>query len=294
MATPRDIRRLAFQALYLLDARTDSYLATLPSLQLKDVSIDGKLVSDNERMLTGGFYAEVDLTYDAVIDVANPALKLYALVYDTDVEALHEGYTIRLGLRNTLQTQRGGEGRWRDVDWLTIDTDMIFRSDDATVTAPIARYFSYRPEYSPGGDHFYSRVMWAVSDALAAAGEVTWDFENEQLAQWRAGVTYQFSPALSWFADYSRVDAIPSSLFSWGFTYEITVKYQLAFRHIIDMEENQMRGIEAVLVRKLPRWRLAVFFAVDDIDDDKTVGVVLIPDGVKSSRLDRPFSGWLY
>src|SRR5438094_1059039 len=44
-----------------LDARTDSYLATLPSLQLKDVSIDGRLVNDNERMLTGGFYAEVDL-----------------------------------------------------------------------------------------------------------------------------------------------------------------------------------------------------------------------------------------
>src|SRR3954447_18497553 len=50
-----------------LDARTDSYLATLPSLQLKDVSIEGKLVSDNERMLTGGFYAEVDLTYDPAI-----------------------------------------------------------------------------------------------------------------------------------------------------------------------------------------------------------------------------------
>ena len=49
-----------------LDAKTDSYLATLPSLQLKDVSIDGKLVRENERMLTGGFYAEVDLSYDAV------------------------------------------------------------------------------------------------------------------------------------------------------------------------------------------------------------------------------------
>ncbi len=215
-------------------------------------------------------------------------------VYDNDVEALNEGYTVRLGLRNTFQTQRGGEGRWRDVDWLTIDTDLIFRGDDASITAPIARYFSYRPEYSPGGDHFYSRVMWAVSEALAAAGEVTWDFETEQLAQWRAGVTYQASPVLTWFADYSRVDAIPSSLFSWGFTYELTVKYQLAFRHIVDLEENQMRGIEAVLVRKLPRWQLAVFFAVDDIDDDKTIGIVLIPDGVKTSRLDRPFSGWLY
>src|SRR6516164_9215463 len=44
-----------------LDARTDSYLAELPSLQLRDVRIDPGLVSDNERMLTGGFYAEVTL-----------------------------------------------------------------------------------------------------------------------------------------------------------------------------------------------------------------------------------------
>ncbi len=43
-----------------LDAKTDSYLAELPSLQLKDVRIDDELVRDNERMLTGGFYAEVD------------------------------------------------------------------------------------------------------------------------------------------------------------------------------------------------------------------------------------------
>jgi ATP-dependent Lon protease len=50
-----------------LDARTDSYLATLPSLQLKDVSIPDKLVRENERMLTGGFDAEIDLTYDAIL-----------------------------------------------------------------------------------------------------------------------------------------------------------------------------------------------------------------------------------
>ncbi len=50
-----------------LDAKTDSYLATLPSLQLNDVRITDELVHDNERMLTGGFYAEIDLTYDAAI-----------------------------------------------------------------------------------------------------------------------------------------------------------------------------------------------------------------------------------
>src|ERR1035437_3166 len=50
-----------------LDANTDSFLATLPSLQLKDVRINEQTVHANERMLTGGFYAEVELAYDPTI-----------------------------------------------------------------------------------------------------------------------------------------------------------------------------------------------------------------------------------
>lgn len=50
-----------------LDSRSDSYLAELPSLGLREVRIADRLVQDNERLLTGGFYAEVDLDYDAAI-----------------------------------------------------------------------------------------------------------------------------------------------------------------------------------------------------------------------------------
>ncbi len=50
-----------------LDAKTDSYIATLPSLGLKDVRINPELVTTHERMLTGGFYAEISLGYDAAI-----------------------------------------------------------------------------------------------------------------------------------------------------------------------------------------------------------------------------------
>ena len=50
-----------------LDASSDSYLATLPSLRLGDVRIEAQMVAENERMLTGGFYAEVQLEYDAAI-----------------------------------------------------------------------------------------------------------------------------------------------------------------------------------------------------------------------------------
>jgi ATP-dependent Lon protease len=50
-----------------LDVQTDSYLATLPSLRLNDVRISPELVSTHERMLTGGFYAEIQLVYDATV-----------------------------------------------------------------------------------------------------------------------------------------------------------------------------------------------------------------------------------
>lgn len=50
-----------------LDTGTDSYLITLPSLRLNDVRVDAEMVAANERMLTGGFYAEIQLEYDAII-----------------------------------------------------------------------------------------------------------------------------------------------------------------------------------------------------------------------------------
>ena len=50
-----------------LDAKTDSYIATLPSLRLANVRISPEMVNEHERMLTGGFYAEICLNYDAAI-----------------------------------------------------------------------------------------------------------------------------------------------------------------------------------------------------------------------------------
>lgn len=50
-----------------LDAKTDMYLASLPSLRLRDARISSELVNQHERMLTGGFFAEITLDYDPVI-----------------------------------------------------------------------------------------------------------------------------------------------------------------------------------------------------------------------------------
>src|SRR5690606_33345031 len=54
----------------LVTARVDNkgeYVASLPSLRLTDVRISTELVNEHERMLTGGFYSEISLNYDAAI-----------------------------------------------------------------------------------------------------------------------------------------------------------------------------------------------------------------------------------
>ena len=54
-----------------LDSRSDSYIAYLPSLRLNNVRISPEMVSANDRMLTGGFYAEIEIEYDNAIAQEN-------------------------------------------------------------------------------------------------------------------------------------------------------------------------------------------------------------------------------
>jgi len=50
-----------------LDTKNNVYIAKIPSLRLNDVRISDDLVTNNDRMLSGGFYAEIELEYDHAI-----------------------------------------------------------------------------------------------------------------------------------------------------------------------------------------------------------------------------------
>ena len=97
-----------------LDAGTDSFLATLPSLQLKDVRISPQMVHSNERMLTGGFYAEVELTYDPTIAQEKNGRPF-------GIESLRE---IQLSKREVLPTLYQGRVGFATEEW----KDFLIRS----------------------------------------------------------------------------------------------------------------------------------------------------------------------
>ena len=90
-----------------LDAKDDCFLAELPSVRLKDVRIEDSLVAKNDRMLTGGFYAEVTLGYDAVIAQEQGGRPF-------GVNALRE---IQLSTVDVLPTLRRGRALFTTEEW---------------------------------------------------------------------------------------------------------------------------------------------------------------------------------
>ena len=97
-----------------LDTKTDAYLLTLPSLQLRDVRIEPDLVNEHERLLTGGFYAEVALSYDSLI-----AQESHGRPFGVD--ALR---AIQLSKRDVLEALASGRTAFSTVAW----KDFLLRS----------------------------------------------------------------------------------------------------------------------------------------------------------------------
>jgi ATP-dependent Lon protease len=97
-----------------LDAKTDSYIATLPSLRLTDVRVSPALVSEHERMLTGGFYAEISLNYDATIAQESKGRPF-------GIESLRE---IQLSKRDVLDTLAEARKAFSIEEW----KDFLLRS----------------------------------------------------------------------------------------------------------------------------------------------------------------------
>ncbi len=90
--------------------KDSGYLATLPSLQLNNIRIPDKIVDDNDRLLTGGFYAEITLEYDKFIaeeKAGNPF----------GVSSLRP---IQLSKRNVLEVLSAAREQFTTEEWKNI------------------------------------------------------------------------------------------------------------------------------------------------------------------------------
>ena len=90
-----------------------------------------------------------------------------------------DGFTYKL--RNLWQTQRGGPGRWRSVDWLTFDLTFGFFGDTPTnrlITG--GDVLQFRPENSIARNFVQPKITYRLSDSTILAYDANYDFDNER------------------------------------------------------------------------------------------------------------------
>jgi ATP-dependent Lon protease len=112
----------------LITARVDNkgeYVASLPSLRLSDVRISSELVNQHERMLTGGFYAELGVTFDVAIAQESKGRPF-------GITSLRE---IQLSKRDVLDTLAKARREFTTEEW----KDFLLRSIGIEASALSAR-----------------------------------------------------------------------------------------------------------------------------------------------------------
>jgi hypothetical protein len=211
--------------------------------------------------------------------------------YDEDVERLAEGGILKLGVVNTLQTRRGGPGRQRTIDWLTLNSQLVLRNENPEEDddLAIARYYDYRPEYTRGGDHVYNELTWRITESFATIGEAIWSLETSQVEQWRVSGILTHSRRAQSVLTYTHTEPFNTELLRYALAYELTRKYQLLFSQTFDLADtatgSEARGSTGLtLIRRFPQFRLGLSLEVDSFNDRESISIVLIPDGL---------DGWL-
>ncbi len=249
-------------------------------------------------------YATFWYGYDSLPDGALP-------VFDQSIEGATGAALAQFGLRQRWQTQRGGPGNWRSVDWISLDLGAVlspssddFQPDPAApqrvAQSPIPRFFAWRPELSQWGSNAYGSATWELSDSFTLAGRMIYLLQDRplitkegalpNLALGSIGFEMAHSPQVRTFLEYRYLAPDDTELLQGGLAYQISRKYAVQFSPQYDIQEGDFRAISGSIERTFPDFNLSFVAGYDLILDETSVALnfSLPAVGGRTSAID-PF-----
>ena len=233
----------------------------------------------------------------------------WAPIYDQRVEGATGGTAMQLGMRQTLQTQRGGIGNRRSVDMVVLDYGVVLNdaADDfqrtdlygpnglpnryAWAQSPYPQFQRWEPELSQWGSHGYASGLWQVSSSLTLAANglfgweprEVWDLSGEVprlrtmngLLRGSVGAEMSHNPDSSSFIEYRYLGASDDELLQAGLLYRIGRLYRVGVSPQYDLRRDEFRSVTASIRRTLPDFDLSATVGYDLVRDQTIFGVQL-------------------
>ncbi|MGD2108980.1 MAG: LPS assembly protein LptD [Phycisphaerae bacterium] len=205
--------------------------------------------------------------------------------FDETVEQIDEVDGVAFGVRQRWQTKRGRGPTRRTVDLLTLDTELgVF--NDAEPDERTNGFISFsRPENSISQNYLNSSLIWRMNDRTALLSELNYDINDGEVDVLNVSLAVERSPRLSYLMGYRFIEESDSELLAFDVNYRLTEKHTLALRELYDFAERRTEDLTVALIRKFPRWFVAVSFALDQPEDDFGVSLSIWPEGLPQAAL---------
>ncbi len=229
--------------------------------------------------------------------------------FDSGIEDTDDFGGGTVGVRNRLQTQRGGPGNNRTVDWIVFDVEGgFFSNKEKSQDVPNVVYGKHdRPiyEFNPPvrtnqshGDFIYSRpedsissnfiatnFQYRLSDSTVLVHDNVFDVNRGNMGTSNVTLAVEREPRLSYFVGWRYIHDTSSNVIALGGNYKLSEKHTVAARELYDIDEGRNVSTELVYVRRWPRWYSAVSLDVDKTLDDVGINLSVWPEGAPNLGL---------
>jgi lipopolysaccharide assembly outer membrane protein LptD (OstA) len=227
--------------------------------------------------------------------VIEPELHLYTsaetvdrtdvFVYDEQVDAINDITAAQIALRQRWQTKRGGPGRWRSVDFFTLNVEGNFflnqpADDVLDPTGFRGLFFPSLPEASIPRNGINADALWRISDSTALLSDVQYNLDDLTLATTSIGLAVQRDTRLSYFLGARYIGEINSMIASAAANYQLSSKYSLRGTQSFNLGERRNQNSAITLVRLFDRFFMSFTFYYDAIDDESGFRFGIAPQGL--------------
>jgi len=209
--------------------------------------------------------------------------------FDPDVEGISRASGTQLTLAQKWQTKRGGEGHWRDVDWIVLNISWNqFWNEDKTGTFfpqdPVRGFFfPSRPELSLVQNSVDVDGIWRVGERVRFLGEMVYGIDERRVEQFATGIAVDQSNNLSYFLGNRYVHLLNTDEWTAAVDYHLTKKYELIAAESYDFQVKSNILSSVTVIRKLPRFNTALTVTYDANNSDTSVVFTAWPEGFPSS-----------
>jgi len=192
--------------------------------------------------------------------------------YDASIDNLSTGTMTWIGVRNTLQTWRGGPGRWYKVDWLSVDTAFLFANDGAVQRHDNPQFISWRPEYSSIEDAAIVTGKLQLSDGVAFMWNGTWDLDGGHLSRGSVGAELDHGRDIRTYIEYREIDNSNDQFLSLGVHYDLSKRYSLNFSPSWNFAIDDLQSLNFAATRHYPEFDLIAQVNYNEIQDETSYG----------------------